>query len=100
MQGHEGRICMGAILHARFVAAEERRRDPLGKGEIPERAAALECFDHDLGGFQVTRIALVGLQIHLGGVCGIRLAAINKSEFLRQLDKTRDFGGIQEVADF
>ena len=90
-EAHEGGVGMGAVFHARLVTAQQRWRDFLRKRKLPKRPAALEGFDHDLGRFDIAGIALVGLQIDLGGIGGIGEPAFDKIQFPGKLDQSARF---------
>ena len=89
---NQRRVGVPPVLHARLVAAEQRRRDLFGQGEIHEFARARKGRVHDLNRFGVLRIGVVRLQIVLGHVRRIRYPALDESKLAAQRHEPRDLG--------
>ena len=93
------RVGVRAVLHARLVATQERRRDALGQREARKLARAGHRVADDLHRFRVLGVGRVGLQVLLARVRGIRDAAIDELELARERDEARAFLGREQVLD-
>lgn len=79
-RGHRqiGRIRVLPVLHARLVAADQRRGHPLDKGEIAHFFAAHQRLTEDLGRFLIRLAGVVYLEVFFGRIMRIADPPIDK----------------------
>src|SRR5215469_16203838 len=90
---------MRPVIHARFVAREERRREPLREGEVLDLIAAHDRRASNLACALRFRLARIGLEILLGEIVRVRLPSIHEPQSARNLADLVEFCRVQNILD-